>query len=99
MYFFASAMVFLRALGLRGADEIIRTFYQVDRINLRDNVLYWSVGEGLVGQRSRKDVKVGDVLLKEVAKRLLSKMRETDTIARLGGDEFTIFTQNIGLAP
>jgi DNA-directed RNA polymerase subunit beta len=47
------ATVFLRALGLRGADEIIRTFYQVDRINLRDNSLYWSVGEGVVGLRCR----------------------------------------------
>ena len=28
------ASVFLRALGLRGADEIIRTFYSVDRIFL-----------------------------------------------------------------
>ena len=59
------ASVFLRALGLRGGDEIIRTFYQVDRINLRDNSLYWSVGEGLVGQRSRKDVKAGDVSINE----------------------------------
>src|ERR687891_214636 len=59
------ATVFLRALGLRGADEIIRTFFQVDRINLRDNSLYWSVGEGLIGQRSRKDVKVGDVSISE----------------------------------
>jgi len=59
------ASVFLRALGLRGADEIIRTFHQVDRLNLRDNALYWSVGEGLVGQRSRKDVKVGDVSIGE----------------------------------
>ena len=59
------ASVFLRALGLRGGDEIIRTFYQVDRINLRDNSLYWSVGEGLIGQRSRKDVKAGDVSINE----------------------------------
>ena len=59
------ASVFLRALGLRGADEIIRTFHQVDRLNLRDNALYWSVGEGLVGQRSRRDVKVGEVSIGE----------------------------------
>ena len=30
------ATVFLRALGLRGADEIIKTFYAVDRISLRE---------------------------------------------------------------
>ena len=59
------ASVFLRALGLRGADEIIRTFHQVDRLNLRENALFWSVGEGLVGQRSRRDVKVGDVSIGE----------------------------------
>jgi len=33
---------------------------------------------------------VGDVLLKEVAKRLLTTVREEDTVARLGGDEFAI---------
>ncbi|ATG91583.1 EAL domain-containing protein [Methylomonas koyamae] len=33
---------------------------------------------------------MGDVLLKEAAKRLLDCVREVDTVARLGGDEFTI---------
>ncbi|MDD2759512.1 MAG: EAL domain-containing protein, partial [Methylomonas sp.] len=33
---------------------------------------------------------MGDQLLQEAAKRLMSCVRETDTVARLGGDEFTI---------
>ena len=38
---------------------------------------------------------IGDVFLLEVAKRLKSSMRASDTIARLGGDEFGILMENI----
>lgn len=37
---------------------------------------------------------VGDLLLKEVATRILSSVRETDTVARLGGDEFIVIQTN-----
>src|SRR5262247_176067 len=46
------ATVFLRALGLRGANEIIKAFYQVDRLHLREDAVHWAVGDGLVGQRA-----------------------------------------------
>ena len=39
--------------------------------------------------------KVGDMVLKKTAQRLLSCVRETDTVARLGGDEFVILISNI----
>jgi len=52
------ATVFLRALGLRGADEIIRAFYTVDRIYVKDGSLYWAVNESLVGLRAAKDITV-----------------------------------------
>lgn len=37
---------------------------------------------------------VGDLLLKEVAARIQSSVRETDTVARLGGDEFIVIQTN-----
>ena len=35
--------IFLRALGLRSDEEILKTFYTVDRINLVDGKLQWAV--------------------------------------------------------
>jgi DNA-directed RNA polymerase subunit beta len=52
------ATVFLRALGLRGADEIIRTFYTVDRLYLRQGTLYWAVADSLVGLRAAKEIPI-----------------------------------------
>ncbi len=38
---------------------------------------------------------VGDLVLKEIAQRLLASVRESDTIARIGGDEFVILLPSI----
>jgi diguanylate cyclase (GGDEF)-like protein/PAS domain S-box-containing protein len=41
---------------------------------------------------------VGDMLLKEIAKRLKSCIRDSDVIARISGDEFTILLDDIAVA-
>jgi diguanylate cyclase (GGDEF)-like protein/PAS domain S-box-containing protein len=42
---------------------------------------------------------VGDLLLREVARRLRRALREGDHLARLGGDEFVIVLENLGHTP
>src|SRR5499425_2148512 len=52
------ATVFLRALGLRGADEIIRAFYGVDKLHIKNGKLYWGVADSLVGLRAATEIQV-----------------------------------------
>src|SRR5579885_1690994 len=35
--------IFLRALGLRSGEDILRTFYTVDRLAIKDKKLYWTL--------------------------------------------------------
>ncbi len=37
--------IFLRALGLRSDEEILKTFYTVDRFHIADGKLFWAVQE------------------------------------------------------
>jgi DNA-directed RNA polymerase subunit beta len=50
--------VFLRALGLRGADELIRTFHTVERLFVKNGSLAWAVSDSLVGLRAARDLVV-----------------------------------------
>ncbi len=53
------ATVFLRALGLRGADEILRTFYTVDELRLKaGGRIAWKVSDSMVGRRAGQELAI-----------------------------------------
>ncbi len=66
------ATVFLRALGLRGADEIIRNFYSVDKLHLKGGTIEWSVNDSLMGLRAAKDIKAGSETVTHAGKKITS---------------------------
>jgi DNA-directed RNA polymerase subunit beta len=49
------ATVFLRALGLRSANEILRTFYTVSDLRLMGGRVLWKVTDALVGRRAGQE--------------------------------------------
>jgi len=50
------ATTFLRALGLKNDTEIIKAFYQVEKIGLKDRKLTWEVSEGMIGAKISKNI-------------------------------------------
>src|SRR6267378_1628655 len=49
--------IFLRALGMKSNEEILRTFYQVERVTLRDAELHWNLSEGLIDRKLSHEIK------------------------------------------
>src|SRR6266513_1280819 len=49
--------IFLRALGMKSNEEILRTFYQVERVTLRDSELHWNLSEGLIDRKLSHEIK------------------------------------------
>jgi DNA-directed RNA polymerase subunit beta len=49
--------IFLRALGMKSNEDILRTFYQVERISLRDKDMFWNVSPGLVDRKLTHEIR------------------------------------------
>ncbi len=48
--------VFLRALGLKSDSEILKAFYSVSEIVVKDKKLFWKVSESLIGLKLSKAI-------------------------------------------
>src|SRR6202021_637451 len=49
--------IFLRALGMKSNEDILRTFYQGERVSLRDGGFFWNLSEGLIDRKLSKEIK------------------------------------------
>ena len=50
------ATIFLRALGLKNDAEMLKAFYQAEKITVKDRKLFWEVSDGLIGTKISKDI-------------------------------------------
>src|SRR5437667_400103 len=85
--------IFLRALGMKSNEEILRTFYQVERISLRDKELFWNVSPGIVDRKLAHEIRnpksdevivgahkrITETLFKELIKAKISQVRASLT--------------------
>src|SRR4030088_2089648 len=49
--------IFLRALGMKSNEEILRTFYQVERVTRRGVDLHWNLSEGLIDRKLSHEIR------------------------------------------
>ena len=81
--------IFLRALGMKSNEDILRTFYQVERISLRDKDLHWNISPGIVDRKLTHEIRnpkteevivgahkrINENLFKELIKAKISQVR------------------------
>ena len=70
--------VFLRALGLETDEQILKTFYRISKVSLKDSKIMWQVDENLVGLKLSHAVnnKAGEPVVPQGRKITAGLMRE-----------------------
>jgi len=84
--------------GLRNRSALYEVLEHEINIAQREKVSFAFMMLDLDGFKSINDTfghKAGDEVLKKVASRLNSSIRDSDLVARLGGDEFVVVQRNI----
>jgi len=84
--------LFNRKSFLELADHSIK---RADRCKGRVAIMFIDL-DGFKGVNDNFGHRTGDLLLKELAMRLVSCVRSSDCVARVGGDEFLILLEDIG---
>jgi len=83
--------IFLRALGMKNDEELIRTFYKTDSISVSKNRLLWNVSKSLIGMKVSCDVihpKTKETLF-HAGKRITHSQYNLITKARISQVEIT----------
>jgi len=75
-------------------DRLRQAISRSKRSNQRIAVMFMDL-DGFKQVNDEYGHSIGDELLQQVSKRIVSMLRETDTIARIGGDEFTLIINDI----
>jgi DNA-directed RNA polymerase subunit beta len=76
------ATIFLRALGLKSDEEIIRAFYKTDRLTIESKKIFWNVSDNIEGIKVSKDIthpKTKEVLVhagKKITKSVLGHIKQ-----------------------
>ncbi len=70
--------VFLRALGLETDEQILRTFYRITKVNVKEAKLLWNIDENLVGLKLSHAInnKAGEPIVPQGRKVTAGLMRE-----------------------
>ena len=70
--------VFLRALGLETDEQILKTFYRITKVNVKDSKIMWNVDENLVGLKLSHAInnKAGEPVVPQGRKITAGLMRE-----------------------
>jgi DNA-directed RNA polymerase subunit beta len=70
--------VFLRALGLESDEQILKTFYRITKVNIREARLNWTVDDSLVGLKLSHVINnsAGEVVVPQGRKVTAGLMRE-----------------------
>src|SRR5713101_1779525 len=75
--------VFLRALGLATDEQILKTFYRVDKIAIKDKKLYWQVSDGLLGMKLSHAITKGSETVVGQGKKITSSLMKEIVKAKI----------------